>query len=88
MRESETERFEELREEARYRRERLELYRARLYGGRARSHTKLRELQRASDGAAARLRRAEGQGTPTRLREVGDQTASPNAPRTGSSENL
>jgi hypothetical protein len=50
---------EQLREEARYRRERLDLYRARLYGGRAVSMGKLRELQRASDGAAARLRRAE-----------------------------
>jgi hypothetical protein len=50
---------ERLRDEARYRRERLELYRARLYGGRAASQGKLRELQRAADGAAARLRRAE-----------------------------
>ena len=50
---------ERLRDEARYRRERLELYRSRLYGGRAASQGKLRELQRASDGAAARLRRAE-----------------------------
>ena len=49
---------ERLRDEARYRRERLELYRARLYGGRAVSQSKLRELQRASDGAAARLERA------------------------------
>ena len=55
-----------LRDEARYRRERLDLYRARLYGGRAASQGKLRELQRASDGAAARLSRAEktgGEGT-------------------------
>jgi hypothetical protein len=51
---------EQLRNEARYRRERLELYRARLYGGRAVSQSKLRELQRASDGAAARLERAVG----------------------------
>jgi hypothetical protein len=50
---------EQLREEARYRRERLELYRARLYGGRALNESKLRELERASDGAAARLRRAD-----------------------------
>jgi hypothetical protein len=50
---------EQLRDEARYRRERLELYRARLYGGRALSESKLRELQRASDGASARLRRAD-----------------------------
>jgi hypothetical protein len=49
---------ERLRDEARYRRERLELYRARLYGGRAVSQSKLRELQRASDGATARLERA------------------------------
>jgi hypothetical protein len=58
---------ERLREEARYRRERLELYQARLYGGRATSQGKLRELQRASDGAAARLRRAEAAAPPTDL---------------------
>jgi len=57
---------EQLRQEARYRRERLDLYRARLYGGRAASQGKLRELQRASDGAAARLRRAEAAAPPTR----------------------
>jgi hypothetical protein len=57
---------EQLREEARYRRERLALYRARLYGGRAASQSKLRELQRASDGAAARLRRAEAKVPRTR----------------------
>ena len=51
--------LERLRDEARYRRERLELYRARLYGGRAVSQGKLREYQRASEGATARLRRAE-----------------------------
>jgi hypothetical protein len=56
---------EQLRDEARYRRERLDLYRARLYGGRAASQGKLRELQRASDGAAARLRRAEAAAPPT-----------------------
>jgi hypothetical protein len=52
-------RLEELRQEARYRRERLELYRARLYGGRRGSQSKLRELERSSEGAAARLRRAK-----------------------------
>jgi hypothetical protein len=57
----ESERLVDLREEARYRRERLELYKARLYGGRARSQDKYRELQRSADGAAARLRRAENQ---------------------------
>ena len=52
-------RLDELREEARYRRERLELYRARMYGGRARSDFRLREYERSSEGASARLRRAE-----------------------------
>jgi hypothetical protein len=50
---------ERLRDEARYRRERLDLYQARLYGGRPASQAKVRELQRASGGAAARLRQAE-----------------------------
>jgi len=53
------ERIEELREEARYRRERLQLYRARLYGGRAMDRSRLAERQRAYEGAAARLARAE-----------------------------
>ena len=57
---------EQLREEARYRRERLALYRARLYAGRATSERKLRELQRSADGAAARLRRAEAAALTTR----------------------
>lgn len=51
--------LERLRDEARYRRERLDLYRARLYGGRASSQAKLSELERASGGADARLKRAE-----------------------------
>ena len=54
-------RLDELREEARYRRERLELYRARMYGGRAQQY-RLRKYERASEGASARLRRAEGPG--------------------------
>jgi hypothetical protein len=61
----EIERLEELQMDARYRRERLDLYRARLYAGRAVSLVKLRELERSSEGAAARLRRAEAQGPPT-----------------------
>ncbi len=59
-------RVDELRDEARYRRERLALYKARLYGGHALREDKLRELQRASDGAAARLRRAEGDASHSR----------------------
>ena len=57
-------RLEELRAEARYRRERLGLYKARMYGGRAGSQFKLRELERASEGAAARLRRAGEMSSP------------------------
>ena len=59
MRDLEAERLEELRQEARYRRERLELYRARLYGGRRGSIARLRELELSSAGAASRLRAAE-----------------------------
>jgi hypothetical protein len=55
--------IEELREEARYRRERLELYRARRYAGRA-NPSRLDELKRASDGAAARLARAKAKQPP------------------------
>ena len=54
-----------LRDEARYRRERLELYRARLYGGQAANPGKLRELEQACEGAAARLRRAEAAAAPS-----------------------
>ncbi len=50
---------EALRQEARYHRERLELYRAKMYGGRPISDSKLRELKRAADAATARLARAE-----------------------------
>ena len=51
-------RIEELRAEARYRRERYQLYRAKMYGLRATSMARLRELERAHEGAEARLRRA------------------------------
>jgi hypothetical protein len=52
-------RMETLRAEARYHRERLALYRARAYGGSLTSATRLRELERASEVAAQRLRRAQ-----------------------------
>ena len=58
MSERETPRVDQLRAEARYHRQRLDLYRARLYGGRALSVARLEEFQRASDDAAARLRQA------------------------------
>jgi hypothetical protein len=65
-------RLDELREEARYRRERLELYRARMYGGRARSESRLREYERASEGASARLRRAEARLSSSSAERPGD----------------
>ncbi len=65
-------RLDDLRGEARYRRERLELYRARMYGGRAHSEYRLREYQRASEGASARLRRAEAQLSNSSAERLGD----------------
>jgi hypothetical protein len=52
-------RREDLRAEARYHRERLELYRAKTYAGRPTSPARLRELERAYAGAKARLYWAE-----------------------------
>jgi hypothetical protein len=51
-------RLEQLGAEARYHRQRLDLYRARLYGGRALSPARLDEFERAADAADDRLRRA------------------------------
>jgi len=61
-------RTEELRELASYARRRRDLYRARTYGPRETSATRLRELERESDQAQARLKayiadRAPGGGT-------------------------
>ena len=65
-------RLDELREEARYHRERLELYRARMYGGRARSEYRLREYERASECASAHLRRAEARLSSSSAERLGD----------------
>jgi hypothetical protein len=51
--------IEDLRAEARYRRERYDLYRAKIYGPRPTTMARLRELERAHQGADARLRRAK-----------------------------
>ena len=53
-------RLDELRAEASYHRQRLDLYRARLYGGRPISPARLEEFRRASDAAEAALRRGRG----------------------------
>jgi hypothetical protein len=51
--------LEDLRAEARYRRERHDLYKAKMYGGRPTRPARVRELERAYDGATARLDWAE-----------------------------
>lgn len=51
--------IEHLRAESRYHRERYDLYRAKMYGQRLTRMGRLREFERAYQGAAARLRRAE-----------------------------
>jgi hypothetical protein len=50
--------LERLRADARYRRERLDLYRARIYGPRPTSPARLAELERDYEFAADRLKRA------------------------------
>jgi hypothetical protein len=52
------ERIDELAAEARYARERLDLYRAKMYGPRPTSPARMRELERTAEGAEERLRRA------------------------------
>jgi hypothetical protein len=74
-------RLDELREEARYRRERLELYRARMYGGRAHSAYRLREYERASEGASGRLRRAEARLSSSSAERPGDGRIVPQEPQ-------
>jgi hypothetical protein len=51
--------LEDLRAEARYHRERYDLYRAKMYGGRPTTMGRLRELERVKQGAEARVRRAQ-----------------------------
>jgi hypothetical protein len=66
MTDPQTVRLDQLRAEANYHRQRLDLYRARLYGGRATNLARLEEFQRASDTAAERLRRARDNASPAR----------------------
>ena len=58
MADRESARLDQLRTEAAYHQQRLDLYRAKLYGGRAVNMVRLDEFQRASDRAATRLREA------------------------------
>jgi hypothetical protein len=57
-------RIEDLQAEARYHRERYDLYRAKAYSLRPTSLARLRELERAYEGAEARLRRAQQKRAP------------------------
>ena len=50
--------LEQVRAEAAYRRQRLDLYRAKVYGPRPTSVARLTELERAYERAASRLKRA------------------------------
>jgi hypothetical protein len=59
---ADTAELEQLRAEARYQRERYDLYRARAYAGKPTSPARLRELQRTSEAAEARLRAARNAG--------------------------
>jgi hypothetical protein len=52
-------RIEELREEARYHRERYDLYKAKAYSSRPTNASRMRELERRSLGADSRLRAAQ-----------------------------
>jgi hypothetical protein len=54
--------LEDLRVQARYHRERRDLYRAKMHGGRPTSPARLRELERTLALADSRLRRAEREG--------------------------
>ena len=56
---SESRHIEALLAEARYARQRYDLYKAKMYGLRPTTLTRLRELERMREGADARLRRAQ-----------------------------
>jgi hypothetical protein len=51
--------IEELQAEARYHRERFDLYKAKTYGPRPTSDSRLRDLERRHQGAESRLRSAQ-----------------------------
>ena len=54
-------RLDELRAQARYWRQKHDLYKAKAYGPRATSPARLKELERAAQDAEARLRHAEAE---------------------------
>jgi hypothetical protein len=56
-----TRHLDDLRAQAQHARQRYDLYKARAYGQRPTSEVRMRELQRACEGAEARLRAAEAE---------------------------
>jgi hypothetical protein len=69
--------IEERRAELHYQRERLALYRSRLYAQRTTSLSRLRELERAAEGAESRLRAAERAESRLRDAERGAASSAP-----------
>ena len=56
-----TRHLDDLRAQAQYARQRYDLYKAKAYGQRPTSLARMRELERACEGAEARLRAAEAE---------------------------
>jgi hypothetical protein len=73
-----------LRAEARYARERYELYKAKAYGQRPTSETRMRELQRVCEGAEGRLRAAEAEERRARAAADGLRRRAESGPSTAS----
>jgi hypothetical protein len=71
-------RLEDLRTDARYHRERRDLYNARRYGSRLTSSARMRELRKAAEQADERVRRAEREraALAEALREASDRARS------------
>jgi len=65
--------LDDLRAQAQYARQRYDLYKAKAYGQRPTSSAHLRELERACEGAEARLRAAEAE--ERRARVAGDSAS-------------
>lgn len=65
--------LEELEAEARYHRERFDLYKAKAYGPKLTSDARLNELERRHRGAESRLRRARA----TKAEQAQDATVQP-----------
>lgn len=73
-----TRHLDDLRVQAQYARQRYDLYKARAYGQRPTSPARLRELERASEQAEARLRAAETE--ERRARTADDGPPGPSGP--------